>query len=346
VVLCVASVVGLTAACTTERAVVGPSSTAPAAAPSPETTAADAPTPGPGVSAAAAQALADAATESGLVRWAGPEVTIAVAGTPTDRDIEVLDAAVAELASATGLDLQRVDAGADVTVTFAPRAEWTLDAEPPESGHALGVTRARWGGDGLLRGADVAVDSTIGQAARNQAIVHELVHALGLGHIACATSIVHGTPAGAPGWVLTPLDREVLGAWYDADLATGSSAEELTGTLEVVDDGVACEPQAFVAAETAEGTIWCEPTLGPSPCVRVDGLGPAPLPPVAAEVWMVDDVVYDHDPTRYEVFTFEGRRLLCELGDGARRPCQFTDGPGPLTGADVWTDGTSVHRSP
>jgi hypothetical protein len=333
-----------TAACsdgsiTVER---DPTTTAPDA---PTTTAGNART-GTGVSAAVAQAIADASSESGLVRWGGPQVTVGVAGAPTTRDLEVLDAAAAELASASGLELSRVDGPGDITVTFAPRDEWTLEPEPAETGHVLGVTRARWGGDGLLRGADVAIDAAIGQAARNQAIVHELVHALGLGHIACTTSVVHGGSSGAPGWTLTALDREVVAAWYDGDLVSGSDADTVQGELEVVDTGAPCEPQVFVAAETAEGTIWCEPALGPSPCVHVDGLGPPPTAPLTPEVWMLDDVVYDHDPTRYEVFTFEGRRLLCELGDSSRRPCQYTDGPGPLTGADVWTDGTTVYRSP
>jgi hypothetical protein len=338
-----ALILALAGACSDGRTTVEPGpTTAPTTAPSMPTPA----EPRPGVSAAVAQALADAARDSGLVRWAGPKVTIGVAGTPTARDLEVLDGAAAELAAATGLDLARVEGPGDITVTFAPRAEWTLEPEPPESGHVLGVTRARWGADGLLRGADVAVDATIGQAARNQAIIHELVHAMGLGHLACPTSVVHGAADGAPGWTLTALDRGVLEAWYDADLATGSSADQLSGALDVVDDGPGCEPQAFVAAETGEGTIWCELALGPSPCVRVDGLGPPPVTPLSPEVWMLDDVVYDHDPSRYKVFTFEGRRLLCELGDSPRRPCQFTDGPGPLTATDLWTDGTSVYRSP
>jgi hypothetical protein len=59
-----------------------------------------------------------------------------------------------------------------------------------------------------------------------------------------------------------------------------------------------------------------------------------------------DDALYDHDPDLYEVIVVEGRRTLCELGGRGRRPCQYTDGPGPLTEVDVWYDGQFVYDTP
>jgi hypothetical protein len=299
----------------------------------------------PTVSVAVAGAMEEAAANDGLVRWVRDTVTVAVSGQPTPRDLEVLDATIDELRATTALDLRRsVDADPSITVLFAPRAQWPT--EPEEAGHVLGVTHATWEGDGHLRHADVAVDSTIGQAARNQTIVHEMVHALGLGHVTCVSSVIYGGPDGAPTWDLSPLDQSLVTTWYDPALPTGAPAAEVGALLDVQPGGPACEPQAVEAAETDDGTIWCEVTTGSQPCVLVDGLGPEPTVPLDADRWAVDGVVYDHDPERYGAFSFEGRRLLCELAGRERRPCQFTDGPGPLTGVDAWTDGELVYDEP
>jgi hypothetical protein len=303
------------------------------------------------VSAAVATALAEAASDNGLVRWDDPMLEVHVTGTPTSTDVAVLGAALEELGALAGVTLVEVATPGpepDIEVLFAPRPEWPTELQDITD-HVLGVTSSMWDQDGALIGASVAVDATIGQAARNQTIVHEMVHALGIGHVACPTSIVHGGPTGSPEWTLSALDRDLVRTWYDPGLDSGEDATEVTERLTVVPGGPDCEPQLLESAESAEGTVWCELTPAPSdPCVIVDGTGPAPLVPLApiAERWNVDGVLYDHDPLRYEAFVLDGRRLLCERQETGRWPCQFTDGPGPLSAVDAWTDGELVYDEP
>lgn len=303
------------------------------------------------VSPDVAVALGEAAGANGLVRWPAGRVAVTVEGTPTTRDLEILEDATSRIGGLTELTFT-LDAGRDpdLRVVFAPRDDWPTDVrDQTDVAHVLGVTGTTWGADGTLGSATVAIDSTIGQAARNHTIVHEMFHAVGLGHAACPTSIVHGGPAGTPGWGLSPLDEQLVATWYRPELPTGADADQVTAALTVVPTGPACRPQSVEAAESPEGTIWCElvPT-GAQPCRLVDGLGPEPVVPFGptADRWALDDVVYDHDPIRYEAFTYEGRRLLCERTTDGRWPCQFTDGPGPLTAVDRWTDGQVVYESP
>lgn len=298
------------------------------------------------VSAAVATAVDDAIGSDGLVRWpTGAALEVATQGSPTARDLEVLSGSLAAVGGATGLGLRPTAAAdADITILFAPRPDWPVELRDVTD-HVLGVTRTEWDADGQLHHSTVAVDSSIGQAARNQTILHELVHAVGLGHVQCPTSVVSGGNDGSPRWTLSPLDDRVLTTWYAAELDTGEPPAQVSAALTVVPGGPDCEPQALEAAETPDGTIWCEVRpSGSEPCVLVDGQGPEPSAPLADPTrWAVGGVVYDHDPDLYETFTFEGRRLLCERG-GGRRPCQFTDGPGPLTAVDAWTDGQVVYE--
>jgi hypothetical protein len=301
------------------------------------------------------QAVLEAAAADGLVRWPAGPVTVGWSGRVTARDEEILRDAVRQLATLTGLELRATGAGSagpdtDVEVVFAPPGEWpvTPDDEPT---HVLGVTEARWS-DGELIGAVVAVDSTIEQSLRNQTIVHELVHAIGVGHVACPTSIIHGGSGGSPTWVIGPLDEELVRTWYDPRLPPGASASVLATSIEGTPGGPTCEAVSFELVRTPAGddgaeVLWCETGAGAQPCVAVDGLRDPPVAPLTDPVrWVLDRTVYDHDPTRYEAVQVEGRRALCELEGGNRRPCQFTDGPGPLTGVDFWTDGTFLYESP
>lgn len=302
------------------------------------------------VSVDTAAAFGEAASRDGLVRWDAERITVSTSGALTTRDREVLADALTELSATIGRQLVMIEGeSADITVLFVPRPTWPSEFAQDRD-HVYGVTQAVWNGDGSMDTARVAIDSTIGQASRNLTILHELVHALGLGHVECPTSVVAGGGDGAPQWALSPLDRQLLATWYAPGLDTGDSTATITAALTVVPGEPTCAPQLVEAAETPEGTIWCERTDGaPQPCRLVDGLGSPPAPPfVGVDRWQVGGVIYDHDPLRHEAFLVEGRRLLCEVdsGGGGRRPCQYTDGPGPLTGTDAWTDGDAVYDSP
>lgn len=302
------------------------------------------------VSPDVATAIAEAAV-SGVNRWPVDQVTVSVDGAPTERDLQVLDAALAEQGRLAGLTLRRVAADGMIQVRFAPRDQWRNEPDPdteldPDV-ELAGLTRLGWDRDGTVTSATVDIDSDIVQSQRNHTIGHELLHALGLDHVACASSVLNGTGDGAPTWALSELDSALLTAWYTPALPSGTLAAEVHEHLATTAAGPVCEPQRVDARLGATGAVWCERVLlGPRPCVLVDGAGDPPAPPFAATRWLVDDVLYDHDPSRYEVVSVEGRRALCELGGSGRRPCQYTDGPGPLTGTDLWTDGEFVYDSP
>jgi hypothetical protein len=302
------------------------------------------------VSPDVATAVTDAAA-SGVNRWPNDEVTVSVDGTPTERDLQVLDAALAEQGRLAGLTLRRVAADGMIQVRFAPKDQWRNQPGPDTpivpGVELAGLTRLAWEQDGTVTSATVDIDAAIAQSQRNHTIVHELLHALGLDHVSCASSVLNGTADAAPTWTLSELDSAMLRAWYAPGLPSGTAADEVDEHLATSAAGPTCQPQQVDARLGAEGTLWCERVLaGPSPCMLVDGLGDPPTPPFVATRWLLDDVLYDHDPTRYEVVSVEGRRALCELGGTGRRPCQYTDGPGPLTGTDLWTDGQFVYDSP
>ena len=202
--------------------------------------------------------------------------------------------------------------------------------------------------EGEITRARVAIDSTIGQGSRNLTILHELLHVVGLGHVECPTSAVTGDIGGSPIWTLSGLDEQLLTTWYSPGMPTGSPLADIEAALVVVPGGPECEVQVVEGVETPVGTIWCSlGGEGARSCVEVDGTDPPPeVPIVLPDRWIRSGVVYDHDPDLYEVVVFDGRRLLCALGSEPRRPCQFTDGPGPITSPDVWTDGSVIYDTP
>ena len=302
------------------------------------------------VSADVALAVQDAA-ESGVNRWPDDEVTVSVDGSPTGRDSEILDAALVELGALTGLTLQEVPADGEILVRFAPKDQWRNPAEPNASSEpgveVAGLTRLRWDSEGRVSSATVDIDADTLQTQRNRTIVHELMHALGLDHVSCPSALLSGAADAEPTWVLSDFDAALLETWYRPALPAGTPAAEVPEHLITTAEGPSCPTRHVDARLGAEGALWCERVLGGAqPCLLVDGLGEAPTPPFAPDRWLLDDVLYDHDPDLYEVIVVEGRRTLCELGGTGRRPCQYTDGPGPLTDVDAWYDGQFVYDSP
>jgi hypothetical protein len=313
------------------------------------------------VSEDVAAALTEAAQSSGLIRWASPEVTVSLGGDATARDLEIVTEALGRLGALAGIRLMRVEGPADIDVVFHPRSEWQPAPEAPEpdgpfSGSPDGSERLkageailRWSADGAIESVRVNVDSDTDQALRNSTIVHELLHALGLGHVDCKTSVVYGDTDGSPDWNLSSLDESLVRSWYSDALPMSTPGAEILALLVPTPGEPTCAPQRAQGVGTAEGALWCEVVFAPSrPCVFVDGSGEPPVPPFGSPArWIADGTVYDHDPVVYEVFVYDGRRVLCERqGDGRRLPCQITEGPGPLTGTDLWTDGETVFDTP
>ena len=178
---------------------------------------------------------ADAGGTGGQVRrWGNTPPTVRmVEGAATDNDwVETL-MAVRLINSVLPPDWQlrfsdeaaapdgEVDPGF-IEVAFTRRENW------PGAGcgglsMAIGCARTRFTGDGRITGASVLVDPTRvsgGIRARMHILLHEIVHALGRGHVSPAAfpdTIMHASgDEGVSDWlILSPLDEAALYAVYD-----------------------------------------------------------------------------------------------------------------------------------
>ena len=117
-----------------------------------------------------------------------------------------------------GLDLRPVDHGGgqpsngDIIVEFADRATWTM----PGGGNTVGKAR-KWFSGATIYSAEVWVDYDRAEGNTLATLVHELLHALGRGHVdetAYPGTLMHTISKPVNGHVLHPLDRDALMAVY------------------------------------------------------------------------------------------------------------------------------------
>ncbi len=117
-----------------------------------------------------------------------------------------------------GLDLRptehedgRPDNG-DIVVEFADRATW------PQPGYNNTLGKARkWFSGATVYSAEVWVDYDRSGGNTLTVLVHELLHALGRGHVSKSTypeTTMHETVNGVNGYILHPLDQDALMAVY------------------------------------------------------------------------------------------------------------------------------------
>jgi hypothetical protein len=106
-------------------------------------------------------------------RWNPTQtVTVAYHATPGAPPIDIAGA-VARLAQATGLSMKLVGAGAaDITVTFVPNLQ----------GGLAGSTSEERDTNGFIDKADVVLSEQTPKTLLHEALLHELGHAVGLGH--------------------------------------------------------------------------------------------------------------------------------------------------------------------
>lgn len=293
-----------------------------------------------------------------VTKWTD-DVAVAVTGTPTAADLEVIDDAVARLGPAMApLSLTRTTdvTAADVVVHVVPKSQWAVVLDDPEVDRSVsGWTYTYSGGPtvddaGALSSAVVAVDADAPQSARNRVLVHELGHALGLGHGTCRASLMHPGGDSSPLWSPTPLDLEMLRVLYDPAMPSGADDEEAAGALEAsAAEGPACGPVRFRIVTAPDGTeYFCEPGDDTRPCVRFDGREPV-WPVEAADAWTRDGRLSVWNPDRWRAYEVDGTRLLCARDAGTYSPCVFDEGAEPdwpVTEPDAWTDGTYVYDEP
>jgi len=378
---------------TTETAPTGaPDVTTPAETTAPATPATPATQPpfserqGPGPGTEAAFDELRGAEDGRIVRWRRPTLTVSVSGAATIDDLATLDAAIAAFADLPGVPkIVRVDrADGDIDVNFLEKDRWAekmegVDVDDTVDGQARYVHE-----DGVIRDATVVVDTASNQYQRNRTIVHEMLHALGLGHHSCRGGLLYGGDEYDPQWDLKAYDALLLQAWYrehgdepdvgvdlpcpevewdsilfegrvlwcrtggrdcyPVDARTGALTNEAPLWLGV-DGGISdYDPDLFVKFRTEDGDVLCR-------LATVDGYQACKLGALRvvddADRWLDGTTIYDYHPGTHIARFYEGRRLLCEKPSpgGPRTPCQFTS-EAVLTSADLYTDGQFVYSEP
>lgn len=326
------------------------------------------------------------AEDGRIVRWRRPTLTVSVSGTATVVDLATLDTTIAAFSALAGLpELVRVDRqGGDIDLNFLEKDRWAdvmegIDADDTVDGQARYVHD-----DGVISEASIVVDSASNQYQRNRTIVHEMLHALGLGHHSCRGGLLYGGAEYDPRWDLRQYDTVLLEAWYrehgdepdvgidlpcpevawdsvlfegqvlwcrtggrdcyPVDARTGALTEATPLWLGADGSISDYDPDLFVKFRTEDGDVLCRRAA-------VDGYQTCELGAlqtiVDADRWFDGATIYDYHPGTHIARFYEDRRLLCEKPSpgGPRTPCQFTSGA-VLTGADLYTDGQFVYSEP
>lgn len=275
---------------------------------------------------------------------------------------------------------------ADITLHFIPKDEWSTVVERAEDfTHADGVAwYERVPGTAEIERSTIAVDADSVQTQRNRTIVHELLHGLGLGHHRCPTALLYGDDDYTPEWDLDPYDLEIVTAWYadhdglptpgrnlpcpapewDAVLVDDAlvwcavddtpcyAVDPDMGVL--IDQGPVAwrsgdrissyDPSRYLAFSYEGQRVLCQTTSAVDQIAECQRTEASTI--TSVDLWFDGRVVYDYDPRIYEIFRYEGQRVLCErYPTDRRRPCQITDGS-VLTAIDFYTDGERLYDTP
>jgi hypothetical protein len=300
-------------------------------------------------------AFLETIAENGVRRWGAAQVRIMWSGPQSSADRSTLERAIAWLQTIEGVpELELVErtmvgAAAEVVIHRADRSEWSALLGAVESrDSADGVTVTEWGADGALRSATIVLDDASPQYQRNRTIVHELIHAMGMGHHSCAGGLVYGGGDYSPVWEPSTFDTALVELLYNTALESGELYQAVSPRLVNGEGGPACpavEWQSVTVKGAEDGSLWCQ--VGPDPrlCQEArDSTGPDRGAEVVA--WLQQGTAYDHDPRLFITFSLDGARVLCEKPDGSgRTPCEKTDN-NTLTAPTMWTDGVELYQTP
>lgn len=265
-----------------------------------------------------------------IVRWWESRLTVTVAGQPTPTDLHTLERyieSVAEVEGAPRLELvTAVDA--DIVVHFLPKDRWREVIGEAVVGVDVDGQARYLQVDGDITEVTVVVNSASSQLQRNRTIVHEMLHAYGLGHHSCPGGLLYGGSEYEPEWRLSEYDRVLLAAWY----------AEHPGEPQVSQD-LPCPALVWDTVTFEGATLWCR--IGGGECFEVDtrnGIAASAAP----AGWYTNGSITLYDPAKYVAFASENGRVLCSLGEETYRPCE-TGALREVTRPDRWFDGTSLY---
>ncbi len=233
------------------------------------------------------------------------DVHVTIEGPATAADREQVQQTVAALAPLMAPRRVVFGGGRDVTVHFVPHADFaTVLGSGDFPAYADGVTRPVVGSGanaGVLDRATVVVDSTIPQYGRNRVITHELLHAVGLNHSTCRSSVmVAQTSTGtSPRWSLSALDRRMLALLYRPDVAPGTPAARLARMLSpTATSGAECEPvtSQIVIDATTQRPYFCTTTAARYQPCTADVNRELVAPIAHPDLWFDGTYVFTRDP--------------------------------------------------
>ncbi|HEX9260507.1 MAG TPA: hypothetical protein VF855_13290, partial [Acidimicrobiales bacterium] len=310
-------------------------------------------TPAPVVVGADVAAALRQIAQDGLRRWPQTTLTVAWHGTVTPFDRKALEGFLQWVTSIPGvpaIGLGADNGDADIDLFVLPKEQWVpiVGDLPPDTSATTGLTRSRFTDEGVMRGADVVIDSTSDQATRNLTIGHELLHALGMGHHDCAGGLLYGGRDGSPSWTPEPFDTALVALTYERTIPVGSSADSVAARLTVTGNEPPCPVARYGRVRSPQGELlWCVRGVDPAPCYLPSGdAEPDESRPPAS--WLSNETLTVYDPSRYVTVTTPDGPALCEVPKPRRRrsPCQRGENLATITRVDFWSDGTTIYPRP
>jgi hypothetical protein len=274
-------------------------------------------------------------------RWESSLVSSAFVSSPTPEDMATFASLNDSLHTLSGVPtFTAVSSSAAVSIYFLPKSRWAeIDMGTAEMSTISGYTRTLYQ-DGRLLGAVIVVDSALDQPQRNKTLVHELVHALGLGHHSCAGGMMFSGSTYDPSWFFNEYDLTMLEAWYSDDPAR---------ILKPLPCPAVKWDVVRSSTETGNMTLWCRkdaPDVSASPvqvCFEVSPIsGPLQTP---EQTWFrtADGGVSAHDPERFMRVQLKQQQYLCEKPTASKlyAPCE-KDGRRIVSRPDAWFDGSNL----
>ena len=236
-------------------------------------------------------------------RWMSFPVSVSFKTPPTADDLSVLRDSFAKLGSLSPkVSLTTASSDANIEVYYLPKSRWhEIDMATAEMDTVSGYTQTTFDGENILS-ALIVIDDSLDQLGRNRTLVHELVHALGLGHNTCQGSLMFGGSGYDPSWEFSEYDSTIFRAWYSDD--PGATL------LPLPCPAVQWDVVNVRSTSGPTTTVWCQQNS--NECYEVSPVS-GPKLTAGPSWWRTEGGVTRQDPSRYVQLNFNGLALTCDL---------------------------------